>query len=382
MSSEIHDTTLALARDLLSRRSVTPEDGGCLDAIADRLAPLGFACERMDRGGVRNLWARRGHDHPVVCLAGHVDVVPAGPVEQWATDPFVPSERDGRLYARGASDMKGPLAAAITAAERVARSYPGHPGSIALLVTSDEEGAATDGTVAVVEALAARGETIDHAIVAESTSTERLGDGMKNGRRGSLSGTLTVHGVQCHIAYPHLGRNPIHLAVPALAELATIRWDDGNEYFPPTSFQISNISAGTGADNVIPGVMSVMFNFRFSTASTVEGLERRVVEVLDRHRVDYDLRWSVSGQPFVTPVGRLVEVLTDAIRSVTGESPTLSTGGGTSDARFIAAIAREVVEFGPLTGSIHQVNEHIRLADLAPLSRIYEAAATRLLFNR
>jgi succinyl-diaminopimelate desuccinylase len=382
MSSEIHDATLALAKDLLSRRSVTPDDGGCLDMIEGRLVPLGFACERMDRGKVRNLWARRGTGRPVVCLAGHVDVVPSGPVEQWATDPFVPSERDGKLYARGASDMKGPLAAAITAAERVARTHPTHPGSIALLITSDEEGVATDGTVAVVEALAARGESIDQAIVAESTSVERLGDGMKNGRRGSLNGTLTVRGRQCHIAYPHLGRNPIHLAAPALAELAGIRWDEGNEYFPPTSFQISNINAGTGADNVIPGQLSVLFNFRFSTASTVESLEARVIEVLDRHGLDYNVEWCVSGRPFVTPVGPLVDVLVETVRSITGQTPTLSTGGGTSDARFIAAIAREVVEFGPPTGSIHQVNEHIRLDDLAPLSRIYEDATTRLLFSR
>lgn len=379
MDTGIHHTTLALARDLLSRRSLTPDDGGCIEMLSARLKASGFTCERMDRNGVINLWARRGTSCPLVCFAGHVDVVPTGPLEQWASDPFTPTEREGRLFARGATDMKGPLAAAVTAIERVAARHPGHSGSIALLVTSDEEGAALDGTVAVVETLKARGESIDQCLVVESTSLERLGDGIKNGRRGSLNGTLTVRGLQSHIAYPHLGRNPIHLAAPALAELTTTQWDAGNEYFPPTTFQISNIRAGTGANNVVPGSMTVIFNFRFAPASTVDSLKARVVEILDRHRLEYSIDWSVSGLPFLTPRGPLVSVVSDAIRSVTGVSPDLSTGGGTSDARFIATIAREVLEFGPLNHSMHQVNEHILLADLEPLSRIYEQILERLL---
>lgn len=373
------DPTLELARELLARPSITPDDGGCLGVVGARLSSAGFRCERIDRGGVKNLWARRGRGAPLVCLAGHVDVVPPGPVEQWTTDPFTPSERDGNLYARGASDMKGPLAAAVTAAERVVASHANHPGSIAFLLTSDEEGAATDGTVAVVEALAARGESIDACLVVEATSIERLGDELKNGRRGSLHGVLTVQGVQGHIAYPHLGRNPVHAAAGALAELVSARWDDGDEYFPETSFQVSNIHAGTGADNVIPGRLSVVFNFRFAPVSTVESLQARVVEVLERHRLDYTLDWRVSGRPFLTPRGALVEVVSDVVRGVTGLQPRLSTAGGTSDARFIAPIAREVIEFGPVNASIHQVDEHIRIADLATLSEIYGQVLRRLL---
>jgi len=379
MDMGIHDATLALAKDLLSRRSLTPDDGGCVEMLSARLKALGFSCERMDRNGVINLWARRGRSSPLVCFAGHVDVVPAGPVEQWVSDPFTPTERDGKLFARGATDMKGPLAAAVTAVERVAARCPEHPGSIALLITSDEEGAAVDGTVAVVDALKARGEFIDQCLVVESTSIERLGDGIKNGRRGSLNGTLTVRGLQSHIAYPQLGRNPIHLAAPALHELVSEQWDAGNEYFPPTSFQISNIHAGTGANNVVPGAMSVLFNFRFAPVSTADTLKARVVEILDRHRLDYAIEWSVSGLPFLTPSGPLVAVVSDAIRAVTGVAPELSTGGGTSDARFIATVAREVLEFGPLNHSMHQVNEHIRIADLEPLSRIYEHTLEQLL---
>ncbi len=280
MDHGILDATLALAKALLSRRSVTPDDGGCVDLVADRLRVLGFTCERMDRNGVVNLWARRGTAEPVVCYAGHVDVVPTGPVEQWTSDPFTPTERDGYLYARGATDMKGPLAAAITAVERFVAAHPHHPGSVAVLLTSDEEGVARDGTLAVVEALIARGERITQCIVTESTSIVQLGDGIKNGRRGSLNGVLTVRGQQCHIAYPHLGKNPIHHAAAAIAELTGTSWDGGNEYFPPTSFQISNVHAGTGADNVIPGVMTVVFNFRFSPESSVESLQARVNEVL------------------------------------------------------------------------------------------------------
>ncbi len=375
----IHHATLALGKDLLSRRSLTPEDAGCLDVIAGRLGRIGFTCERMDRGGVRNLWARRGLQGPLLCVAGHLDVVPTGPVDEWASDPFTPTERDGYLYARGAADMKGPLAAAITAIERFVARRPGHAGSLALLLTSDEEGVAVDGTIAVVDVLKQRGTSIDQCIVVEPTSVERLGDTIKNGRRGSLNGTLTVRGVQCHIAYPHLGRNPIHQAAPALAELVGVEWDRGDDDFSATSFQISNVHAGTGATNVVPGALTLQFNIRFSPASTVDGLTRRVVEILDRHALDYEIAWAVVGQPFLTPRGPLVDLVTDVVRSLTGVSPALSTGGGTSDARFIAAIAREIVEFGPVNASMHQVNERIRLADLAPLSRMYERAIERIL---
>jgi succinyl-diaminopimelate desuccinylase len=377
--SDTLSATLALATDLLSRRSLTPDDAGCLEVIAGRLGALGFACERLDRGAVSNLWARRGTGHPLVCIAGHTDVVPPGPVDRWTSDPFVPAERDGNLYARGAADMKGPLAAAVTAVERLVTARPDHAGSIALLLTSDEEGAAVDGTAAVVDELRRRGETIDWCLVAESTSSERLGDTIKNGRRGSLNGTLTVRGTQCHIAYPELGRNPIHEAARALAELVDTQWDRGNEYFPPTGFQISNVHAGTGANNVIPGELSLLFNFRFAPVSTREALERRVHEILDRHRLDYTLAWSLSGLPYLTPRGRLTDVLGGVVADVTGLTPALSTSGGTSDGRFIAAIAREVVEFGPVNASIHKVDEHIRVADLAPLSRIYERTIGALL---
>jgi succinyl-diaminopimelate desuccinylase len=379
MDTTVHDSTLALARELLSRRSLTPDDGGCVGVLERRLEALGFVCERIDRNGVVNLWARHGHGSPLVCFAGHVDVVPSGPAEQWTSDPFTPTERDGKLFARGATDMKGPLAAAVTAAERAASTHPRHPGSIALLVTSDEEGDARDGTVAVVEALRARGETIDACVVVESTSIDRLGDEIKNGRRGSLSGVVTVKGLQSHIAYPHLGRNPIHLAAPVLVELTSTQWDTGNEYFPPTSFQISNIHAGTGANNVVPGLMTVMFNFRFSPASTAEQLQGRVHEILDRHGLDFTLDWSLTGEPFLTRRGRLVDLVSEVIHEATGISPRLSTAGGTSDARFIAAIAGEVIEFGPVNESMHRIDEHIRIADLAPLSAIYERVLERLL---
>jgi succinyl-diaminopimelate desuccinylase len=375
----VHASTLALARDLLSRPSMTPDDGGCLDLLAGRLTAAGFTCERIDRGAVSNLWARRGEARPAVCLAGHVDVVPPGPLDQWTSDPFVPIERDGALYARGAADMKGPLAAAITAVERVVANRPHQVGSVGLIVTSDEEGAAVDGTAAVVEELRRRGEAFDACLVTESTSAARLGDTIKNGRRGSLNGVLIVRGVQGHIAYPGVGRNPIHMAAPALAELVATEWDRGDEYFPPTSFQVSNVHAGTGANNVIPDSMTLVFNFRFAPVSTRDQLQARVHAVLDRHGLDYAIDWSLSGAPFLTPHGRLTSVLSEAIQSVTGLTPQLSTSGGTSDGRFIAAIAREVAEFGPVNASIHQVNEHLRLADLAPLSRIYERTIAALL---
>jgi len=376
---DAHRETLALARRLIACRSITPADGGCLDVIAARLTAAGFRCERVDRGGVGNLWARRGQTTPLVCLAGHVDVVQPGPLDRWSSDPFVPTERDGYLYGRGAADMKTSVAAMVTAAERIVTADPNHRGSIALLLTSDEEGDASDGTAAVVDALRSRGDTIDACILGEPTSAKRLGDTLKNGRRGSLGGVLNVRGVQCHIAYPERGRNPIHTVLPALAELTAVQWDHGNEYFAPTSFQISNVHAGTGATNVIPGRLEVLFNFRFSPESTVEELEARVHATLDRHGVEYDLVWSLSGSPFMTRKGRLVEALSGAITAVTGLTPELSTGGGTSDGRFIAAVAREVVEFGPLSEAIHGVDERVRLADIGPLSTIYERTITALL---
>lgn len=374
---DIQAATIALAKQLIACRSVTPADAGALDLLTTRLAAAGFVCTPVDRGGVRNLWARHGADGPLVCFAGHVDVVPPGPLDQWQSDPFLPAEREGLLYGRGAADMKGALAAMVTAAERLAARAAG--GSVALLVTADEEGEATDGTVAVVEQLQSRGETIDACIVGEPTSAVRFGDTVKNGRRGSLNGVLTVRGVQCHIAYPERGRNPIHDAAPALAELAGHEWDRGNEYFPPTSFQISNLQAGTGANNVIPGTLRALFNLRFGTASSVESLQARVHAILDRHGADYSLEWTVSGLPFLTPRGSLVEALSRAIGEQTGAAPQLSTSGGTSDGRFLAAVARQVVEFGPLNASIHKVDEHVAIADLGPLSAIYERTAELLL---
>jgi succinyl-diaminopimelate desuccinylase len=374
----VHDDTLALARQLLACRSVTPDDGGALDLVARRLTAAGFRCERLDRGGVGNLWARRGTSSPLVCLAGHVDVVPPGPIDQWTSDPFVPAERDGYLYGRGASDMKGPLAAMLTAVERVAASGAADHASLAVLLTSDEEGDALDGTNAVVDLLRARQITIDACILGEPTSADRLGDTVKNGRRGSLSGRLTVRGVQCHIAYPERGKNPIHLALPALAELAATRWDEGNDYFQPSSFQISNLMAGAGATNITPGTLDVAFNIRFSPESTEEGLKARVSEVLARHAIDDQVVWSVSGRPFLTPRGPLVAALSAAIAETTGVTPALSTGGGTSDGRFLAAIAREIVEFGPSNETIHKIDERVKVGDLAPLSAIYERALRSL----
>lgn len=371
--------TLALAQDLIARPSITPKDAGCLDAIAERLAPLGFVCERIDAGGVCNLWARRGQTSPVVCLAGHTDVVPTGPLTEWEFPPFAPTIDAGHLCGRGAADMKASLAAFVTAIERFLAAHPNHLGSLALLLTSDEEGDAVHGTVEVVRALKARGETLDYCIVGEPTSTAQLGDVIKNGRRGSLSGRLTVRGQQGHIAYPHLARNPIHLAAPALAELAATQWDEGNEYFPPTTWQMSNIHAGTGATNVIPGSLEVLFNFRYSTASTAEALQARVRETLDRHGLDYELGWTHSGKPFLTPRGTLVDAMAQAIAAVTGVNTELSTTGGTSDGRFIADICPQVVEFGPVNATIHKINERIRLSDLGPLSQIYEGTLERLL---
>jgi succinyl-diaminopimelate desuccinylase len=372
------DPTLDLAKQLVSCRSLTPDDGGALDLVADRLARVGFVCERVDRGGVRNLWATHGSGAPLVCFAGHVDVVPPGPVEKWTSDPFTPAERDGNLYGRGVADMKAGVAAMVTAAERVA-APPGHKGTIAVLLTSDEEGEAAHGTIAVVDMLRSRGISIDACILGEPTSSQTLGDAMKHGRRGSLHGALTVNGVQCHIAYPEKGKNPIHLSVPALAELVRMRWDEGDESFAPTSFQISNVRAGAGANNVIPGAMEVVFNFRFSPASPAESLKTRVHAVLDSHHLDYDLTWTLGSEPFITKRGRLVSALTEAIVATVGIKPELSTGGGTSDGRFLAAISKELVEFGPVNATIHAIDEHVRVVDLAPLSTIYERTLTALL---
>ncbi|GLT21732.1 succinyl-diaminopimelate desuccinylase [Zoogloea oryzae] len=371
--------TLELTRSLIARPSVTPEDAGCLDLIASRLAPLGFVCERIDGGGVSNLWARRGTARPLVVFAGHTDVVPTGPLEAWTSHPFEPTERDGLLFGRGAADMKASLAAFVTGIEAFVAAHPDHAGSIALLLTSDEEGDATHGTTLVVETLRARGEALDFCIVGEPTSTTTLGDTIKNGRRGSLSGKLTVKGVQGHIAYPHLAKNPIHLAAPALAELAAETWDEGNEYFPPTSWQMSNIKAGTGATNVIPGTLEVLFNFRFATVHTADDLKARVHAILDRHGLDYDLAWTLGGKPFLTPRGNLVGAMEAAIRDTVAISPELSTTGGTSDGRFIADICPQVVEFGPVNATIHKLNECVALDAIQPLSDIYRRTLENLL---
>ncbi|MEP7217020.1 MAG: succinyl-diaminopimelate desuccinylase [Anaerolineaceae bacterium] len=371
--------TVDLTTALIARRSITPEDAGCQQLVRERLEKRGFVCSTLQSGEVTNLWARRGAAPPVVCFAGHTDVVPTGPLSGWDTDPFVPSIRDGFLYGRGAADMKASIAAFVTAVELFVARNPDHGGSIALLLTSDEEGPATDGTIKVVELLAGRGERLDFCIVGEPTSVERLGDMVKNGRRGSLSGTLTVLGLQAHIAYPHLGRNPIHLAAPAIAELAATIWDQGNEYFPPTTWQISNIHAGTGATNIIPGTLEVTFNFRHSTVHTQDAIKARFEETLARHQLDYNLEWTGSGQPFLTPRGRLVDMTSAAIHAVTGRTPEISCTGGTSDGRFLASICDQVVEFGPLNATIHKLNERVAVADLDPLSRIYGEMLDRLL---
>lgn len=371
--------TLDLARALIARPSVTPEDAGCLDMIAQHLEPLGFVCERIDSNGVSNLWARRGRAAPLFVFAGHTDVVPTGPVEQWTSKPFEPVIRDDTLYGRGASDMKSSIAAFIEAVGEFVAKHPDHAGSIALLLTSDEEGPAIDGTVKVVRALADRGEKPDYCIVGEPTAVRQTGDMIKNGRRGSLSGALVVKGVQGHVAYPHLARNPIHDVAAALAELAQVEWDRGNEYFPPTTWQVSNMNAGTGANNVIPGTVHIRFNFRFSTASTVETLQTRMHGILDRHGVDYDLDWSYDGRPYLTAKGDLVDAVARAIRQECGIETELSTTGGTSDGRFIADICPQVVELGPVNATIHKINECIRLSDLEPLPRIYRQVLVELL---
>lgn len=372
--------TLLLTQELIARQSITPEDAGCQQRLIEHLEPLGFVCEWHPHGRVSNLWARWGSSSPLLVFAGHTDVVPTGPLDQWHSPPFTPTIRDGKLYGRGAADMKTSIAAFAVAAKQALESKKPLKGSIALLITSDEEGSAVDGTVKVVSTLKARGEIPDFCIVGEPSCANQLGDTLKNGRRGSLSGKLIIQGVQGHIAYPDLAKNPIHLIAPALAELVNTVWDQGpNPYFPPTSWQISNIHAGTGANNVIPAELAIDFNFRFSTESTPEGLQARFEDLLKRHKLKYSVEWNLSGMPFLTPKGRLSEVLAKAIFDHTGLAPQLSTTGGTSDGRFIAQICPQVIEFGPPNASIHKINEHIELACIEPLTNIYRTVILDLL---
>ena len=371
--------TLALTEKLIALSSVTPEDKGCQDELISLLTPLGFQCETIQSGDVTNLWARKGTAQPLLVFAGHTDVVPTGPVDQWQSLPFTPTHRDGKLYGRGAADMKTSIAAFVVACEEFIAAHPDHKGSIAFLITSDEEGPATDGTVVVCEQLKARSEQLDYCIVGEPTSVDLLGDTIKNGRRGTMSGKLTIKGVQGHIAYPQLAKNPIHLVAPALAEMVAEVWDEGNEYYLPTSWQMSNIHSGTGASNVIPGTAVIDFNFRFSTASTAEGLQQRVHAILDKNGMDYDLKWTIGGHPFLTPKGELSDALGAAIKSETGLTTELSTTGGTSDGRFIAKICPQVVEFGPPNASIHKIDEHIEVRFIDPLKNIYRRTLENLL---
>jgi succinyl-diaminopimelate desuccinylase len=371
--------TLALTQELMARPSVTPADEGCQQILVNRLSALGFQVERLRFGSVENFWARRGNGAPVLCFAGHTDVVPTGPLEEWRSDPFQPTLRDGRLYGRGAADMKSGLAAMLTATEAFVSERPAHSGSLVFLITSDEEGPSVDGTKRVVETLRERGERIDWCVVGEPSSEEQIGDTIKIGRRGSLSGRLTVHGVQGHIAYPQFATNPVHRFAPALAELVGRVWDQGNEHFQPTSFQISNLNAGTGAPNVIPGELRARFNLRYSPVQSLEQLKATVEGILKRHEVNYSLEWYVSGEPFFTPPGPLSEAVSAAIRTVTGLTPRLSTGGGTSDGRFIAPLGAQVVEIGVVNASIHKVNESVRIGDIDALHAIYLQALRNLL---
>lgn len=379
--------TLALTEDLMRRRSVTPADEGCQAVLETRLKALGFTCENIVSGPdsfrVTNLWAvkrgTQGTAGKLLAFAGHTDVVPTGPVEQWSSDPFEPTHRDGKLYGRGAADMKTSIAGFVVACEEFIAQHPAHANSIAFLITSDEEGPAHDGTVKVVEALKARGERLDYCVIGEPTSVDTLGDMVKNGRRGSLSGKLTVKGVQGHIAYPHLARNPIHQAAPALTALVNETWDQGNEYFPPTTWQMSNIHAGTGATNVIPGHVTIDFNFRFSTASTPDGLKARVHAILDQHGLEYTLDWTLGGEPFLTPRGDLSDALSAAIAAETGLTTELSTTGGTSDGRFIAKICPQVIEFGPPNASIHKIDENVEVRFIEPLKNVYRGVLERLI---
>lgn len=373
------DDTLNLACQLIERPSITPDDAGCQSLLCEHLQPLGFECETMQFGDVTNLWAKRGNAEPLFVFAGHTDVVPTGPLEQWHSDPFLPEIRDGLLYGRGAADMKSSIAAMVTACERFIAGHADHRGSIALLITSDEEGPSIDGTVKVVEALQQRGEEITWALIGEPSSSNQLGDIIKNGRRGSIGARLLVKGVQGHVAYPHLVKNPVHLAMPALSELVNYQWDQGNDHFPATSFQISNINAGTGAVNVVPGEVEVFFNLRFSTETSEQSIRETTKRILDAHELQYDIEWRLSGQPFLTPEGELVAAAQQAILKHTGQPSTLSTSGGTSDGRFIAPTGAQVLELGPINESIHKINEHVRADDLQPLSMIYEDILQQLL---
>ena len=371
--------TLALTKELIALSSVTPDDNGCQARLIALLSPLGFDCESIGSGNVTNLWARRGTAQPLLVFAGHTDVVPTGPLDQWSSPPFVPTHRDGKLFGRGAADMKTSLAAMVVAVEEFVTAHPAHAGSIGFLITSDEEGPATDGTVVVCNLLKERGEQLDYCIVGEPTSVDQVGDMIKNGRRGSMSGKLTVKGIQGHIAYPQLAKNPIHAAAPAIAELVAEKWDEANAYYLPTSWQVSNMHGGTGASNVIPGEVVIDFNFRFSTASTVENLQQRVQAILDKHGLEYDLKWSISGHPFLTPRGSLSDAICAAIKSEMGITAELSTTGGTSDGRFIARICPQVIEVGPPNASIHKIDEHIEVRFIDPLKNIYRRTLENLL---
>lgn len=373
--------TLDLACELIRRPSVTPDQAGCLDLIAARLEAIGFTCEWMRFGEVDNLWARRGTEYPVLALAGHVDVVPTGPVENWSTPPFEPTLKDGWLHGRGAADMKGGLAGLVTAAERFIAAHPEHRGSLAFLLTADEEGPSIDGTRKVIAALQARGEKIDWCLLGEPSSRERGGDVLRNGRRGSLNGLVTIHGVQGHVAYPALASNPVHKLAPALSELCSIEWDKGNAHFPPTSLQISNLNAGTGADNIIPGAASLMFNIRFSTEWTIQRLQERIIDLLDRHGLEYDIKWHISGEPFLTAGGPLLDATREALKEVIGIDPVVDTGGGTSDGRHIAPTGTEVIELGPVNATIHKIDEKVRVTELDELSSVYERILIKLLKN-
>ncbi len=371
-----------LAIQLLSIDSVTPDDKGCQAILCERLSKLGFSCETMQFGEVTNLWARRGNSAPLLAFAGHTDVVPTGPLDQWDSDPFNPEVRDGYLYARGAADMKSSIACMVTACERFIEQHPDHHGSIAFLITSDEEGPATEGTVKVIETLEQRNEKIDWALVGEPSSTSTIGDVVKNGRRGSLGARLTVQGIQGHVAYPHLADNPVHNVAPALAELSTTEWDQGNDFFPATTFQISNINAGTGATNVIPGEVIIDFNLRFSTCLTAEEIQHRIESILHSHQLNFSIQWTLSGQPFLTSAGALVDAAQKAIKEVTGIETELSTAGGTSDGRFIAPTGAQVLELGPVNESIHKINENLKFEDIDTLSSIYQIMLEKLLINK
>ena len=373
--------TLELAKTLIAKASITPDDNGCQELLADRLKPLGFDIETIHQNGVTNFYARKGKESPLVVFAGHTDVVPPGPLDLWDSDPFVPTEKDGKLFGRGAADMKSSLAAFITSIEDFLQQFPTHQGSIGLLITSDEEGVATDGTVRIVEMLKKRNEIIDYCIVGEPTSNNEFGDTIKNGRRGSLSAKLTVKGIQGHIAYPEKVKNPIHQIVPALDTLVKTTWDNGNEYFPETSWQVSNINGGTGATNVVPGYVEVLFNFRYSTSNTAEDLKSKVENVLNDYNLDFAIDWSHSGKPYLTEKGYLVDVLSESINHVTNITPEISTTGGTSDGRFIADICNQVVEFGPLNESIHKINEHVHLDHVNKLKQIYQKALEKILLK-